>query len=71
VIVLRALVAFVRFWVDFIVGDDWTVALAVGLALAGTWALVIAGIPAWWLLPLASITATGVSLRRAATRKGC
>jgi hypothetical protein len=38
VIVLRALVAFVRFWVDFIVGDDWPVALAVGLALAGTWA---------------------------------
>jgi hypothetical protein len=71
VIVLRALVAFVRFWVDFTVGDDWTVALAVGLALAGTWALVIAGIPAWWLLPLASITATGVSLRRAATHKGC
>jgi hypothetical protein len=52
VIVLRALVAFVRFWVDFIVGDDWTVALAVGLALAGTWALVTAGKPAWWLLPL-------------------
>jgi hypothetical protein len=69
VIVLRALVAFVRFWVDFIVGDDWSVALAVGLALAGTWALVTAGKPAWWLLPLASITATGVSLRRGATRK--
>jgi hypothetical protein len=68
VILLRALGAFVRFWIDFIVGDDWTVALVVGLALAGTWGLVTAGVPAWWLLPLASVTATGVSLRRAATR---
>jgi hypothetical protein len=47
-------VRFARFWWDFIVGDDWRVAAGVGIALAGTWALVQAGVGAWWLLPLAT-----------------
>jgi len=67
VILLRALGAFVRFWIDFIVGDGrwrWLSAWP----SPGLGGLVTAGVPAWWLLPLASVTATGVSLRRAATR---
>ncbi len=35
--VLRWLKAIAGFWVDFIVGDDWTVAAAVAVALVGTW----------------------------------
>jgi len=57
--------AFVGFWVDFIVGDDWTVAATVGVALLATWALHRFGVAAWWLLPLAAVGATAVSLRRA------
>ena len=44
---------FLRFWYDFIVGDDWTVAVAVIVALAIAALLVRGGIQAWWLLPVA------------------
>jgi hypothetical protein len=64
----RVVRAFVMFWVDFIVGDDWTVAAAVAVALLATWGLVRAGIPAWWLLPLAVLAATTASLRRTVRR---
>jgi len=42
---------FLRFWYDFIVGDDWRVALAVVAALALTYALSVTGLPAWPVLP--------------------
>jgi hypothetical protein len=67
-IVVRWIRAFVAFWVDFIVGDDWTVAAAVLAALLATWGLQRAGLPAWWLLPATVIASTTVSLRRATTR---
>lgn len=60
--------AIAMFWVDFILGDDWTVAATVALALIGTWALTRADLPGWWLLPVAVIGVTAVSLRRAARR---
>ena len=65
-IVVRWIRAFVEFWIDFIVGDDWTVAATVGVALLVTWALHRAGVAAWWLLPVAAVGATAVSVRRAA-----
>jgi hypothetical protein len=58
--------AFGRFWWDFIVGDDWTVAAGVGLALAGVWILTHHGVNAWWLLPLVVALLTGISVWRAA-----
>jgi hypothetical protein len=66
-IVVRWIRAFVDFWIDFIVGDDWTVAATVLAALLVTWGLNRAGLPDWWLLPAAVIAVTTVSLRRAAT----
>lgn len=68
-IVVRWLRAFAAFWVDFIVGDDWTVAAAVAAGLVATWGLVRAGASAWWLLPLVVAAATTVSLRRAVKRE--
>ncbi len=44
---------FLHFWYDFIVGDDWTVALGVIVAFGVTAVLVRGDIPAWWLLPVA------------------
>jgi hypothetical protein len=68
VIIVRWLRAFALFWVDFVVGDDWSVAATVLAALLATWGLVRADVPGWWLLPLAALCATAVSLRRAAGR---
>jgi hypothetical protein len=67
-IVVRWIRAFVGFWIDFVVGDDWTVAATVLAALLATWGLVSAGLPAWWLLPVAAVGSTAVSLRRASRR---
>lgn len=44
--------SFVRFWWDFVVGDDWRVAAGVVLALGLTRLLVDRGVDAWWLLPI-------------------
>jgi hypothetical protein len=63
--VVRAVRAFGAFWWDFIVGDDWRIAAGVIVALAATAALAGAGVPAWWLLPLAVAALLALSLRRA------
>ena len=56
--------AFGGFWWDFIVGDDWRVAVGVVAALAITAGLAGAGVPAWWFLPVAVLVLLAVSLRR-------
>jgi hypothetical protein len=43
--------AFLRFWYDFVVGDDWRVAVAVVAALAITSVIATTAVPAWWVLP--------------------
>ncbi len=63
---MRYLVDFARFWYDFIVGDDWTVALGVLVALVTILALARAGMDAWWLMPLAVLGLLTFSVRRAA-----
>ncbi len=54
------------FWYDFVVGDDWRVAVAVVGALLVTAIVAAAGIPAWWVLPVAAVAVLALSLRRAA-----
>jgi hypothetical protein len=60
--------SFLRFWYNFIVGDDWTVAATVAVALAVTYWLSHHGTQVWWLLPAMVILITGVSIRRAAVQ---
>ncbi|WP_042380463.1 hypothetical protein [Streptacidiphilus melanogenes] len=59
-----ALRSFGRFWYDFVVGDDWRVALGVAVALAATWGLTRSGVNAWWLLPVAVALLLALSLFR-------
>jgi hypothetical protein len=66
--VIARLKAFGAFWYDFVVGDDWQVAVAVVLGLLLTWLLARAGVPSWWLLPVAVVIVLPWSLWRA-TRK--
>ena len=49
---MRYLRSFGRFWWNFIVGDDWRVALGLAGGLGLTWFLEHYDVPAWWLLPL-------------------
>jgi ribonucleotide monophosphatase NagD (HAD superfamily) len=65
---MKYLKAFAWFWYDFIVGDDWRVAVTIAAALGLTAILVDAGVSAWWLMPLAVVLALAWSLRRATRR---
>ncbi|WP_327291864.1 hypothetical protein [Streptomyces sp. NBC_01198] len=62
---MKRLRAFGLFWYDFVVGDDWQVALWTLLALGATAGLATSGLNAWWLLPIAAAAALADSLRRA------
>jgi hypothetical protein len=63
---MKQLKAFGAFWYDFIVGDDWQVAVIVvaGLALTAA-AVTVADLNAWWLLPVIAVAALAWSLHRA------
>ena len=62
---MRFLVGFGRFWYEFIVGDDWTIAAAIVAALIVTSVLVRTRVESWWLLPIVVIVSLTASLWRA------
>ncbi len=65
---LSWIVGFGRFWYHFIIGDDWTMAVAVAVGLVVTAVLNARGVVAFWLIPLIVIGMLGISLRRASKR---
>ena len=62
---MKWLTDFGRFWYDFIIGDDWTIAAAVVILVAVTSAIAHAGHIAWPLLPIGVVATLALSLRRA------
>ena len=62
---MKHLRAFAEFWYDFIVGDDWVVAVGVVVAMAVVDLAARGGEHLWWLLPPAVTVALGHSLVRA------
>jgi hypothetical protein len=54
-----------RFWWDFVVGDDWLVALLVVIAIGVTAGVAHSHVSAWWLMPVAVLIVLWLSLRRA------
>jgi hypothetical protein len=59
------IVGFGRFWYHFIIGDDWTVAAAVAVALILSAVLNANHVVAWWLVPVTVVVMLAISLRRA------
>ena len=66
---MRYIEAFVRFVWDFVVGDDWRIAVGVVLALAVT-AILAGSIAAWWVMPVAVAALLAFSVWRAAGGSG-
>jgi hypothetical protein len=58
---MRVLRSILRYWYDFIVGDDATIAVGVVLSLAATAILAHFKVPAWWLMPVAVVVLLGLS----------
>ncbi|MDQ2852193.1 hypothetical protein V3G39_08670 [Dermatophilaceae bacterium Sec6.4] len=66
---MRWIRGFVTFWWDFIIGDDWLVALAVIAGLGATYAIAhSSAAPIWWLLPVAVILVLPLSIVRLTRR---
>lgn len=62
---MRRVSAFAGFWYDFLVGDDWRVAVGVVAALALTYALSsTTTVATWWVLPVAVLFLLPLSLWR-------
>ena len=63
--IVQKLRAFVEFWYDFVVGDDWRVASTVVVALCATVAVDrITGSAPWWILVGAVVVALPASIYR-------
>lgn len=54
-----------RFAWEFVIGDDWRIALAVVVALAVTAIVAGAGASAWWIVPVATAVVLALSVWRA------
>jgi hypothetical protein len=67
---VRRIEALLRFLWDFVVGDDWRIAVGVVLALALTALIAGTGIATWWILPLVVAVLLGYSIWRVAVRAG-
>jgi len=57
--------AFGAFWYDFIIGDDWTVAAGIVIALIITGVVATTATAAWWIVPAAIAVLLPLSLWRA------
>jgi thiol:disulfide interchange protein len=56
-------------WWDFIVGDDYRIALGVVVLLTATDLLSRSGANVWWLLPLGVVTMLAASVFSAARER--
>jgi membrane-bound metal-dependent hydrolase YbcI (DUF457 family) len=66
---MKKIRAFAAFWYDFVIGDDWRVAVGVILALGCTFLLArVTTIAVWWLLPVAVVLLLPTSIYRVARR---
>lgn len=63
---MRFVVGFGRFWYEFIVGDDWRIAIGAVVALGATGALAHHGYNVWWLMPVTVIALLAYSIARVA-----
>jgi len=63
---MTAIKALARFAWDFVVGDDWRIAVGVVIGLSLTALVAGAGVTAWWIMPLVAAGLLAGSVWRAA-----
>ena len=66
---MKYIVGFGRFWYDFIVGDDWRIAVLVLVGLGVVFALAHNAMNVWWLLPAIVAASLTISLLRETRRR--
>jgi hypothetical protein len=65
----RRVRAFLAFLYDFVIGDDWRIAVAVVAGLAVTYAVSQTSVPSWWVMPALVVIALPATLWRATRRR--
>ena len=65
----RRVRAFLAFLYDFVIGDDWRIAVAVVAGLAVTYAVSQTSVPSWWVMPALLVIVLPASLWRATRRR--
>jgi hypothetical protein len=66
---MKHLATFGRFWYDFIIGDDWRLAVGVVATIIVVFVAAHNGVDSWWLLPVAVATLLTVSVSHATRRR--
>ena len=61
---IARLKGFALFWYHFFVGDDWTIAAGVVIALAATYAVSRISFVSWWIVPTAALLLLVASVAR-------
>lgn len=59
------LISFGKFWYEFVVGDDWTIAAGVIVALAIAFVLTQLQLTLWWWMPVVVVLLLARSLQQA------
>ncbi len=60
---MKWLAQFGKFWYDFIIGDDWRIAVGVVTTTTAVYVAAHHGANWWWLLPFAVAGLLAVSVR--------
>lgn len=50
---MKWLAQFGKFWYDFLIGDDWRLAVGVVITISSVFFVAHRGVNGWWLLPIA------------------
>ena len=59
---MKWLTQFAKFWYDFIVGDDWRIAVGVVATVTGVYVAGHHGYDFWWLLPISVTILLAISV---------
>lgn len=49
---MKWLAHFGKFWYDFLIGDDWRLAVGVVITISSVFFVAHHGVNGWWLLPI-------------------
>ena len=66
---MKRLTQFGKFWYDFIIGDDWRIAVGVAVTIACVYVAAHHDLNWWWLLPVAVAVLLGVSVMHEMRRR--